>query len=182
MYTTPRRPSQVSHQPSLSANGRDLADNIVVETESDGEGSIGTDQAAKLQLERTALHSGSSRSTSSATELHSLNNGATTGVDKPSRRSIIGGTSAVAATSSREALSIYNSIEKSKAHSSMDKTSIDLSHSPFKPQHPSHHASLETGQSATTSRTKTILWSSDPSSRQLSMTPVDSLRRSERIK
>ena len=130
MIFTPLRLSQRfqrSQQPSLSAPSHVFTDAALVDTESNDEGSIDTDMAIDLQLgiTNTAQASRSTsesanmlrcqtRSTSSSNaEDPSGEEGQKAASARPKRRaSILPGQSAVAATSSREALKIYEDLER----------------------------------------------------------------------
>jgi hypothetical protein len=182
-HTTPRRLSQHSHQPSLSTP-RGLADVTVLDSEEESEDdSVDIKQALEAQLRGSGNQSAvSSRSTSLDPLSQSLNSGETS--NTPRRHSIIGGTSAVAATSSREAFAIYNTIEKSKSHQSPDN-SIALDRSPFKKkqQQPSLFSTPKAPAPQTISNSKPLPRSTRSSSRQMSVTPaVESVRRSERVR
>lgn len=155
-FVSPRRVSQAS-QPSLSTpnHGRDLADLVVLDTDDSGDDdSDDINQALAAQLNGPLDLSESSRSESldpltfqgsflsrpppaksklsfsrdpgSAQTKLSLSHDS--GNSTLRRPSLIGGTSSTAATSSREAFSIYESIERK---SKLDAT-LALDRSPFK--------------------------------------------------
>lgn len=151
------------------------------EEESDDD-SVDIEQGLEAQLNENGNQSTvSSRSTSLDPLSLSLNSGQI--FETRRRRSIIGGTSAVAATSSRKAFAIYNTIEKSKSHQSPDY-SIALDRSSFKRElQPSLFSTPRALPSQTVSDSKPLPRSTRSSSRQMSVTPVfESIRRSERVR
>lgn len=139
-YTSPKAP-QHSHQASLSAPTHGLADRVIIDLESNDEGSIDTDTAIDLQLNGLASTAEPSRSGSESIELlddrprsRFASNQDTSGDEsrnsmtvKPKRHldllpSPFSHQSAVAATSSLEALKIYESLERKKKEMSPLKT------------------------------------------------------------
>jgi len=139
VFTSPRaslsRPSL--SQPSLAAPSRGLADMTIMDSESD-EDEVDLIEA-QLSREQTTK-----RSTSTSSEpLQGPSASSQSGTVEPKRRSssshppIFPGKSAVAATSSREALSIYESLErKSHPATASSSSAIFLDRSPFKQKVP----------------------------------------------
>jgi hypothetical protein len=134
LFTSPRL-SQHSQQPSLSTPSRGLADRDILDPESNDDGSIDTDMAIDLQLNGFVNKAQPSRSTSESTDLlsrqtrsPSISNAEDTSGDKTRnnalikpkgrpdslRDSILSGRDTIAATSSREALKIYEELERKK--------------------------------------------------------------------
>ena len=127
---TPPRPSQRSQrsqQPSLSTPSHIFDSSIMIDTESIDEGSIDTDMAIDLQLGITDTAQPSRSTSESANMLgrrtrstSNSNTGYPSGEEdrmaaltRPQRHaSILPGQSAVAATSSREVLRIYEDLER----------------------------------------------------------------------
>lgn len=110
--------SQPSQQPSLSTPSRKFTTTDMMDIESNDDGSIDTDTAIELQLGLDLA--GQSRSTSESVDMlgvrttspSSSNPADSSGGER--RSSIFPGKSATAATSSREALRIYEDLERKK--------------------------------------------------------------------
>ena len=131
IFTSPRQSqrSRRSQQPSLSTPSHRFSDTAMMDTESNDEGSIDTDMAIELQLgitdsmqpsrcssESAKILGGPKRPTSkSNAEDSSAEEIRVAASARPKRHaSILPGQSAVAATSSREALKIYEDLEHKK--------------------------------------------------------------------
>jgi hypothetical protein len=150
IYTSPRlsQRSQVSQQPSLSTPSRNFGSTDMMDVESNDEGSIDTDTAINMQLgltdtgppsrstsESVDMLGDQTRSTSSSNTAHSSNGeGRSIALSKPNwQRSILPGQGAVAGTSSREALKIYEDLErmtKSTASPHLASTQSPLKQNP----------------------------------------------------
>lgn len=146
-YISPRRLSQQS-QPSLSTpRSRGIAGVIVLDSDESDDDSTDVDRQLKAQLDAASNLSESEESIHPLTDSgnapsslsqHSpkakslgLTRDPSSEKSTPRRASFIGGMSSTAATSSREAFSIYESIEQKSKRGSSDAV-VMLDRSPFK--------------------------------------------------
>ena len=120
VFTSPRlsQRSQPSQQPSLSTPSRKFTSTDMMDIESNDEGSIDTDTAIDLQLGLDLA--GQSRSTSESVDMPRIRTTSPPSTDAADssggerRWRIFPERSAVAGTSSREALKIYEDLERKK--------------------------------------------------------------------
>lgn len=148
VFTSPRltQRSPLSQQPSLSTPSRRFTNRTIIEEESNGYDSVDTDMAIDLQLGLTdtartprssrksldRLGEGQTRSLSNFNEADSSNDEGRGGtpIESNRRPSFLPDHNAVAATSSREALKIYEDLER-KNRSSANPLTVDAQ-SPLK--------------------------------------------------
>jgi hypothetical protein len=114
VFTSPRLSQHSQQQPSLSTPSRRLVNRNLLDSESEEIGSIDTDLALDLQLKGLPSMAQSSRSVSASLDPGEETSTSTRSERDSSPASPLYGQSAVAATSSREALKIYEELERKK--------------------------------------------------------------------